>query len=380
MDTRFPEGRTRCGRTARRTAKSGSGVVACEGPTGYTQSGTWPQRPAADLPGFPHGTGLSGLPPPHGSWEHRSGGVCLQRWQGYAYAAVSSLGFATLGIFALYGLRAHLNVVTLLTWRFLIAGSLLSIWAVLTRQEWPGRTDFARLIAMGAIAYTVMSWLFLAANADAPVGLVSAVLYTYPALVTVLVAILGWERLSVARVLAVSGTFAGAALVALTGVMGKGHGSLILQGVALALTAAALYAGYITLGSVILSRVSGTVATAVVCLSAGVALGGIGVATGTLHLIPLQSWWIEGGLVLIATLVAILGFFRAIRMVGPGHAAIVSTVEPVGAALLGWMLFGQHLSALQLLGIVVVVASAGALRWEQPQEIGEHLEETAAKT
>ena len=282
-------------------------------------------------------------------------------------AVISSLAFATLGIFAIEGFHDHLTAVTLLVWRFFVAGALLGVWSVLTRQAWPKGRDLVLLIAMGAIAYSTMSWLFLEANADAPVGLVSAVLYTYPALVTALVVALGWERLSPVRWLALAGTFIGTSLVALTGSAGATGGTHPVLGMALSFAAAVMYAAYIAVGSVIISRVSGAVATAIICLSAGGALAIIGGATGTLQPVPPDAWWIVAGLAIVATGLAVLGFFRAISLIGPGRAAILSTVEPVGAAILGWLTLGQTLSVLQAVGILVIMSSAGGLRWEPSQ-------------
>ena len=282
-------------------------------------------------------------------------------------AVISSLAFATLGIFAIEGFHDHLTAVTLLVWRFFVAGALLGVWSVLTRQAWPKGRDLVLLIGMGAVAYSTMSWLFLEANADAPVGLVSAVLYTYPALVTALVVALGWERLSPVRWLALAGTFIGTSLVALTGSAGATGGTHPVLGMALSFAAAVMYAAYIAVGSVIISRVSGAVATAIICLSAGGALAIIGGATGTLQPVPPNAWWIVAGLAIVATGLAVLGFFRAISLIGPGRAAILSTVEPVGAAILGWLTLGQTLSVLQAVGILVIMSSAGGLRWEPSQ-------------
>ncbi len=282
-------------------------------------------------------------------------------------AVISSLAFATLGIFAIEGFHDHLTAVTLLVWRFFVAGVLLGVWSVLTRQAWPKGRDLVLLIGMGAVAYSTMSWLFLEANADAPVGLVSAVLYTYPALVTALVVALGWERLSPVRWLALAGTFIGTSLVALTGSAGATGGTHPVLGMALSFAAAVMYAAYIAVGSVIISRVSGAVATAIICLSAGGALAIIGGATGTLQPVPPNAWWIVAGLAIVATGLAVLGFFRAISLIGPGRAAILSTVEPVGAAILGWLTLGQTLSVLQAVGILVIMSSAGGLRWEPSQ-------------
>lgn len=55
------------------------------------------------------------------------------------------------------------------------------------------------------------------------------------------------------------------------------------------------------------------------------------------------------GLVALATVVAVEGFVWSIARLGAGKASIVSTVEPVVAVFLGWVLFGQHTTFWQLM-------------------------------
>lgn len=44
-------------------------------------------------------------------------------------------------------------------------------------------------------------------------------------------------------------------------------------------------------------------------------------------------------------------------MIEATQASVTSTVEPVIAGVVAWFIFGEHLSALQLLGGLLVVAA-----------------------
>lgn len=82
------------------------------------------------------------------------------------------------------------------------------------------------------------------------------------------------------------------------------------------------------------------------------------------------------GVAIIGTLIPFVLIVTAVRHIAAERAAVVSTLEPVLAAILAWPILDQALAAPQILGIVLVVA---AVTWvqahrpaprETPQVIG----------
>ncbi len=63
-------------------------------------------------------------------------------------------------------------------------------------------------------------------------------------------------------------------------------------------------------------------------------------------------------LAVIHTTLAFALYTFGIRHLGAGRAAIVATVEPVVAGILGVALLGEELSALKVLGALLVLAGA----------------------
>lgn len=280
-------------------------------------------------------------------------------WTGLLLVALSALGFATLPIFAKYGYAAGLNVPTMLAWRFAIAAGVLWGYVALARVPRPGRRDLGLLLLMGTLGYSTMSVLYVAAARSIAAGLAAALLYTYPALVSVLVAVLGWEPLTGRRVLALLGSGAGTALMLLAGGAGA---RVALPGVLLVLGAAVTYAAYIALGSRVIARVAPPVASATVCSAAAVTLFAYGWRTGSLLPVPAAAWWPVVGQALLATVVAVLSFFAGMRRIGPARASIVSTFEPVAAVGLGAGLLGERLGPVQWLGGALVLLSVLVLQ------------------
>lgn len=68
------------------------------------------------------------------------------------------------------------------------------------------------------------------------------------------------------------------------------------------------------------------------------------------------------GVIVLGTLVPFVCMVTAVRHVPASRAAVVSTLEPVLAALFAWLIHGETLSAAQLAGGLAVV---GAVAWVQ---------------
>jgi len=98
---------------------------------------------------------------------------------------------------------------------------------------------------------------------------------------------------------------------------------------------------------------------------------------GALFMLPLQSasdlwravtdpaalfWLVMMGLV--PTLASGVAFNAALRRIPASSASIVATLEPVIAALLGWMFLGERLAAPQLLGAGLILAAVVILQRE----------------
>ena len=64
---------------------------------------------------------------------------------------------------------------------------------------------------------------------------------------------------------------------------------------------------------------------------------------------------------MISTVAAVGLLFAGIRRVGPTSASILSTTEPVVTVLLAFLVFGESLGAVQLLGGALVLGAAVVL-------------------
>jgi drug/metabolite transporter (DMT)-like permease len=79
------------------------------------------------------------------------------------------------------------------------------------------------------------------------------------------------------------------------------------------------------------------------------------------------GWAWVACLAVVSTVAALSLFFAGLRRVGPTTAAILSTVEPVVTVLLAFVVFGETLGPVQLLGAALVLVAAQAVSMQARQ-------------
>ena len=59
----------------------------------------------------------------------------------------------------------------------------------------------------------------------------------------------------------------------------------------------------------------------------------------------------------LGTIVAFFAFNAGLRWLSPEETAITATIEPVASVLFAWLIFDTHFAALQIVGVVLVIAA-----------------------
>jgi drug/metabolite transporter (DMT)-like permease len=282
---------------------------------------------------------------------------------------------AAFGCMAIFGKLAYddgVGVLTLLLVRFALAGLVLAALAAIRSRSAPllpaeprvRRRLVGTALALGAVGYATQAGLFFAALERVEASLLSLVLYTYPAFVTVAAIALGRERATPRRLAALFAASAGIALV-LVGA-GLGGATPDALGVAMGLGAAVTYTTYILVSDAVVGEMSPIVLSALVAAGASATFAVVGGAAGTLRFdFAPQGWLWLVLLSLVCTVAAVLAFFAGLARVGPSTASILSTFEPVMTVLLAFLAFSERLSAVQLVGGALVLSAVVILqgRW-----------------
>jgi drug/metabolite transporter (DMT)-like permease len=281
----------------------------------------------------------------------------------------SAASFGAMAVFGKLAYEQGATLGTLLSLRFVLAAVLF--WALVAAtgrlralRALP-RRDVVAGLALGAVGYSAQAGAFFAALQRLDASLLSLLLYTFPAMVTVAAIALGRERASARAATALVLASGGLVLV----LAGAASGALDPLGVVLAIGAAVIYTTYILTSDGVAGRADAVVLSALVCTGAATTLTIAAIVLGDLRpgaLSVAGFGWLTG-IALVSTVAAVSLFFAGLRRVGPTTASIVSTAEPVTTVVLAYLVFGESLTGVQLVGgalvlSAVVVLSAPARR------------------
>ncbi|WP_204376045.1 EamA family transporter [Hymenobacter coccineus] len=150
------------------------------------------------------------------------------------------------------------------------------------------------------------------------------------------------------------------------------HGAGVdLLGLGFALAAGGCWAVYIVLGKRTAAVLPGPVAVAVGMLFATLPVLPFGVASGSLLGLTPHLLLLGGLLALFSSVLPFSLEMQALRSLPTRTFSILMSLEPVAAALSGWLLLGERLTVGQWLAVgFIVVASAGAtLTAQHPQPV-----------
>jgi drug/metabolite transporter (DMT)-like permease len=291
---------------------------------------------------------------------------------GVALVVISAFAFGSGGLFAQPVYDAGVDWLTLMAWRFGIAGALAWVLLLARPSARAALREISRPALLGAVGlgvfYVSNTATYYAGIAVVPLSLAALIVYIYPPVVAVLALRLGrplegrraWTALGIAVagvVLAVGGMSASAV---------PPIGALLLV-----IVSPLFYSVWIILAA----RHSGersdrtghgstggadaTVTGAVMLASTGAAYWAINLGVGHAVLpstIPAAAWPGIVGVGLVAGFLAIQAFYAGAARVGAAQASLISTVEPLWTIVGAYLLFGERLEPVQWLGGAMILA------------------------
>jgi drug/metabolite transporter (DMT)-like permease len=269
---------------------------------------------------------------------------------GILLALLSATGFGLMGLFGRLAYADGIDPMSLLLMRFALAAACL--WALVLARglRLPRGRPLAMSLLMGLV-FAVNAGTYFVALTMAPLSLVAVTFYVYPACVLLLAWWWGLDRLIPRQVGAMLLAVVGAAMaIPLTG----GGAAL---GVALAVSAAAIYAVYIVIGRSLEPAPHPIVQTALVTTVAACAFG---VAVAVNGFTPPKSLAGLGGVAMISlvcTVLAMTLFLAALRHLSASAAATLSAAEPIVAAAAGALFLQEPLSLRFVAGAALIVAA-----------------------
>ena len=272
---------------------------------------------------------------------------------------LSAAGFATLAIFIKFAYAEGVNLVTILSFRFSLAALFFIL--VLYRRGPSLRLNRQMtfiLLAMGGLGYGSTSAFFAGALHYLPASLSAMLLYTFPAIVSLLSFLVGDERFTLTK-----GSALTLCLLGLIFTLGVSFANISLIGILFGIGAAITYSVYIVVGNRLLKNTDTLLISGYICSSAAIVYTATGLATGSLQFsLPHSAWLSIVAIAIFPTIIGIIFFFAGLKKIGPTNAAIISTLEPVITVILSILLLGESITLSQLGGGIMILCGITLLQ------------------
>lgn len=214
--------------------------------------------------------------------------------------------------------------------------------------------EFRALTGLGLLFITSSLTLYLSFHLmDA--GVASTILFTYPVMTAVIMALFFHERVGWVTISAIVLSFVGVALL----YWGDGTAKLPILGVVLVLLSALSYALYIIVVNRSNLQMSSFKINFYVLFYCALGMLVYSFCAGQPLVLPqnFTSWFYVGWLAVVPAIMALVLMVYAAKYVGSTTTAILGALEPLTAVLIGIFVFGEHFTTTLAIGIALILSA-----------------------
>lgn len=277
---------------------------------------------------------------------------------GIFYAVISSMSFGFSPLFSLALITVGLTDFDILSYRWLIAGLVLLIYALCKKKSLRLNSfDEAWKIILLSALRALTSVTLLIGYVNISSGIAATINFMYPVIVTLSMVLFFGEKRSLVDYMAIVASIFGVYLLA-SGESIVAHDGNTKLGLACSLISAFSFAAYyIVMKQVKADKIEVVKFTTwVMMLSATYFIVCALIFNGKLTIVTdAKSWLNILGLGLWATMVSNITGVKGIRRIGPTMTSVLGAVQPVTAVILGVLFLGEHLYMRSLIGITIIL-------------------------
>lgn len=279
--------------------------------------------------------------------------------KGYILAAIAAATYGMNPLFALPLYEDGMDPDSVLFFRYLFAIPILGIMLKVRGRDFKlQRKQIFPIIIMGILVSVSSLTLFQSYNyMDA--GIASTLLFVYPIMVAIIMAIGFREKLTIQGVLCILMSLGGIALL----YKGGDGSTLSLTGTVLVMVSALAYAIYIVGVNQPSLKDVATLKLTFYILTFGLTLFLVRVDFGqSLHVVT--KWYLWGNLLALAVFPTVISFLCttiAVKYIGSTPTAILGALEPVTAVCIGITVFGESLTLRLVSGIIMIILAVTLL-------------------
>ena len=296
-----------------------------------------------------------------------------KQWIGMGLAIMGALFWGLSGTSVQFLENAkHLNVEWLLEVRLLVAGLLTILLAYMKDgirifDIFKNPKDFGKLLIFGLLGIALAQYSYFKAIAISGVGVATVLQYVAPTLLIIYLFLRYFKKPTPAEFSCV--------LLALTGticiVSQEGLDISTINGDALfwGLISAASICVYTLQPIELLKKYSTTSIVGFAMFICGI------LSLAMFQQIDSEAIW-DGmtlvglfTIIILGTVVSFNAYIEGVRRIGAVQGSILSSLEPISAALFGWALLGNEFTLVGIFGMICIIATVFIIAWDRQRQI-----------
>lgn len=278
------------------------------------------------------------------------------KFKGSVCGIVAAVSYGTNPLGALFLYDAGINASSVLFYRFSLAAIFLGVLLCVQKESF--KVTQKELLVLGGLGvlFAMSSLTLFSCFYYMDAGIASTILFVYPVMVVVIMAIFYKEKVSLITVSSI--------LLALTGIgllyKGENGSTLSTVGILLVLLSSLTYALYIIVinrSSLRMSSIKLTFYVLLFC-TLTIAIQSVFHSGSRLQLLTEPSMWLFAMmLALVPTVISLVLMAVAIHEIGSTPTAIMGALEPLTAVVIGITVFHEAFTLRLAIGIVLILVA-----------------------
>ena len=284
----------------------------------------------------------------------------MSNLKGYLFAAIAAASYGTNPIFAIPLYREGISVTSVLFMRYAMAVAIMFfVTMIKSPKAFVIKPKYVGLLAFMGILMVLSSIALFESYKYLSAGIASTLLFFYPVMVAVIMAIFYKERLTKKSWACLVTAFLGVVILS----KNDDGGFISLLGLTLVMLSSlsyAIYLVYINRGP--MKKINTSTITFYVILGGFLVMIPYCLLDGGLMLPKTTPAWINAiGLGFFPTVISLIFTSRAIALIGSTETAIFGALEPLTAVILGILILGETLTITPAIGMILIFTSVTAL-------------------
>ena len=284
----------------------------------------------------------------------------MSNLKGYLFAAIAAASYGTNPIFAIPLYREGISVTSVLFMRYAMAVAIMFVATMIkSPKAFVIKPKYVGLLAFMGILMVLSSIALFESYKYLSAGIASTLLFFYPVMVAVIMAIFYKERLTKKSWACLVTAFLGVVILS----KNDDGGFISLLGLTLVMLSSlsyAIYLVYINRGP--MKKINTSTITFYVILGGFLVMIPYCLLDGGLMLPKTTPAWINAiGLGFFPTVISLIFTSRAIAMIGSTETAIFGALEPLTAVILGILILGETLTITPAIGMILIFVSVTVL-------------------